>query len=615
MPPVLRRNDEASTLELDLSGARGGEFKDALAKIKEIPGRRYDGQRKIWSVPLNPDVAHRVVATIDGLKTPDGLVDWIREERTKKVDELTTPLPADAKLMLPWANKRMSWQPEVINDEPFDGLLEYQRAAVDKMVTERKVILADDMGLGKTAEAMAAIEEAYLRDEVTSRDGTVDAGPKLVICPKSVMGSWERQLKLFLGPDTKVTLLTQTTPAARHKALVQGVEEDAWVIVNWEQITIQKTKKRTRNGGSRTVKHLKDTLLETAPWFAIIADEAHKAKNYQALRTQGLWRLQAPIMFALTGTPVQNSPDELWPLLRWLWPEQYNSNGKGTAYWSFYHMYVDAWEDPYGHKVIIGVKNPDALRFEIKDRLIRRTIGQVRSTPGRRRIYLPLEMGKYQRDLYDSAESEMWVEIEKAAAEGDKIAQEALGNPLVLIKNGAVRTLRLRQVLETPALLGGDDHSIILDDLCERVWDTRPNQWIVFTAFKATGEAIEDRLSKLNVGLWNGDVNQEARTELENRFQCGDIDVLVGTIDSMREGVTLTAAHLEYFVSRAWVPDWNEQAEARAADRLGQQNKTMIYVPQVTRSVATSHVDPANRKKEGIVRTILKKDHIEEERG
>jgi SNF2 family DNA or RNA helicase len=612
VPPFLRKNEEANSLELDLSGARGPEFHDALAKIREIPGRRFDFETKIWSVELKPDVADRILRTIRP-GCDDELRTWVRDSKLKQIEDLTTPLPPDAKLLLPWSNKRMPWQPEVVNDEPFNGLLDYQRAAVDKMVRLKRVILADDMGLGKTIQAIAAIEESKLR----APDGVGYDGPKLIVCPKSVIGSWQRELHRWLGPDVKVQAITGTTAKAKRNQLLKGIEDNAWIITNWEQIQIEKIRKPTNNGGVRTIRQIKEQLYETTPWSAVVADEVHRAKNPKAKRTEGLWRIQAPVMYGLTGTPVQNAPDELWSLLRWLWPHQYNQhqtaqNKNPTAYGTFYNTYVEAWEDDWGRQMVIGVKNPDQLRFELRERLIRRTIGQVRSVPGRRRIPIPLEMGKRQRDIYIDAETQMWLTIAADAEEGDTEAQRMLKDTTYLIKNGASRVVRLRQILESPAVLGGPDESVILDDLVERFLDSRPAPWLVFSAFKPTTDIIQDRLGKFNVETYTGDTPGEERTELEDRFQAGDIDLLVGTIDAMREGITLTYGHLQYWCSRAWVPGWNEQGEMRQADRLGQQNKTMIYIPQVKDSVAVSHVKPANELKENIVRTVIRKDAIEE---
>jgi hypothetical protein len=54
-----------------------------------------------------------------------------------------------------------------------------------------------------------------------------------------------------------------------------------------------------------------------------------------------------------------NTPDELWSILHWLFPDEY------TSFWDFYETYVDYTEGYFG-KVITGVRNPDALRFELR---------------------------------------------------------------------------------------------------------------------------------------------------------------------------------------------------------------------------------------------------------
>lgn len=622
MPPVLTRNGDA--LELALAGCRGTEFEDAKDKIKEVPGRRFDFERKVWIVPAEPAVAERVLKTI----RPDcdqELIDWVRESRTSSEESLTTPLPDNGKLLIPWANKRMPWQPEEVNDEPFDGLLPYQRAAVDAMATWGRAILADDMGLGKTMEAISAVEEWRLRN-----DG-ID-GPKLVVCPNSVKGSWARELSRWLE-NPIVRIIDGNSPAARRKQLTAAVRDNAWIIVNWEQLRVQKKKIKLPNGGRKTITVMKEPLFEQTPWLAVIADEVHRAKNRKAQQTMGLWRVKSSftLEFGLTGTPLQNSPDELWSILRWLWPEEYGRSTPAsankpahprTAYWAFYEDYVEYWEDHFGKKVITGVKNPDALRFALKDKLIRRTAG-ILGLKGRKRIFFPIKLNPKQQKLYDEAVKAMWLEVRKEAEEGSETAQEFLdalerGAPayeLYRIPNGAARMVRQQQIIENPAILGGDDDSALMDDFEERFEDSRPAQWVVFCKYKPSCDLLANRLRQKHgaeVGVYYGDTSTADRTKMEDAFQRGEIDVIVGTVAAMKEGITLTASHLQYFLSRDFVPDVNEQCESRC-DRLGQQELVRIYIPMAVGTVAESRVLPINRLKESIVRTVIPKDEIEQE--
>jgi SNF2 family DNA or RNA helicase len=616
MPAALVKNGD--TLELDLSNCRGSEFQDALTKIKDVPGRRFDGDRKLWLLQAEPSTAERVLSTVQPTADPS-LLEWVRAARMQESQELSSPLPDDADLLLPWARERLPWQPAKVNDEPFNGLFDYQRAAVDVMATNARALLADDMGLGKTIQTIAAVEEAKLRDP------DLKDGPKLVIAPNSVKGAWARELDRWLESPA-YQIIDATSLKARHNQLERAIKDNAWCIVNWEQIRIKQETVKLRNGGTKKVKVMREELFEVTPWMAAIADEIHRAKNRKSQTAQGLWRIQAPIMYGLSGTPLMNTPDELWSPLRWLWPNDYHERGSAhnpgaRAYWSFYEQYVDYYEAFFsGHasKVITGVKNPDALRFELKGRLIRRT--SEGRTPGRKRVYFDVTLNPKQRKLYDEAVTQLWIEVEQQAAEGDqsaiKFAEGALnGVDLVKLPNGAARTVRLRQIIETPFTLGGDDDSAVLDDCVDRIMDSRPKQWVVFCEFKPTCVALVARLQKagLNAALYNGDVAPAVRTQLEDEFQRAELDVIVGTIAAMKEGITLTAANMQYWVSRDWVPDNNEQGEARC-DRTGQQQRVTILIPQAENTVAVSKIEPTNRLKERIVRTVLPKAPIQEER-
>jgi len=621
MPPVLTKHDDH--LALDLSDCRGMEFQDAREKVRVIPGRNFDWDNKLWLVPADPQLAERVLKTIRP-KCDQSLLDWIIASKANFEESLTTPLPDDADdLLLSWAYKRAPWQPEEVNENKVVGLLNYQRAAVRIMAERQRAILADDMGLGKTIQAIATVEEYSLRN------GQID-GPKLIIAPASVMGGWARELHRWLE-DPNVVLLPGSMPAVkRQERLEEAIEANAWIIVNWEQLRIEKVreKKPMRNGGTRTVVKtvMKQPLFEETEWLAVIADEVHRAKNHKAAQSQGLWRVQGKVMLGATGTAIMNSPDELWSPLRWLWPGEYHEQGakkNAIAYWRFYTDYVDYWEDHYGKKNVTGVKNPDALRFVLRDKLIRRT-ASILGLKGRKRIYYGLPLTKQQQKIYDEAETAMWLAVQEDVAAGNKEAIEfatraaegADAATLWRLPNGAARMVRLQQIIENAALLGGGDHSAIMDDFEEKVLDSRPEPWVFFFKFKESCNIFAERLRSkhgLTVGVYHGDVTPAKRTQLEDDFQAGNIDVMVGTIDAMKEGITLTRSHLMGFGTRDFVPDKNEQCESRE-DRLGQHTLVRIYIPQTENTVATDKVEPINKLKEQIVRTVLPKHEIKEVR-
>lgn len=587
----MTREDEA--LVLNLAGARGAAFGDTLEKIRAIPGRRFDGDRKVWTVAATVTNAERLLHSIDDLVVAPDLREWIKLSRVKESADLTTKMPDDADLKLLWAS----------------ALYPYQRAMIDRAAKVQRLIIADDMGLGKTVQALGTVREYQARQNVS-----VD-GPKLVVCPNSVKGVWAREIELWLGTNEPYQIVDAPSPAKRGQQLDDIIAANGWAIVNWEQLRTKKETLKLKNGGTKTVEFMKQPIFEDTEWFAAIADEAHRAKSRKAAQTRGLWRVQATIQLGLTGTPLMNTPDELWAILRWLWPQDYHERGRAfsktaRSYWAFYEEYVDYTEGFWG-KEINGVKNPDALRFELKDRLARRTKGEVLSLPSKTRVIVPVDMPAAQRKLYDKAAKEIWLEIAK-----DEKLKDASFARVITIPNGAARMVRLQQILEHPRLLdaAAADASGKLDACEEMILDNAQESHVVYTKFVETANIFAERLRSkdLKVGVYTGEVQAKHRTVMEEDFQNGDLDVIVGTIEALKEGITLTAARTEHFLTRSWVPAVNEQAEDRC-HRVGQHHPVTIYIYEVPGSVDDGNVRPTNIRKERIVSTVLPKDHINQE--
>lgn len=631
-------------LELTFDSYR--DFQPVADMVKAVPGRRFDGERKLWAFPDDPTVAERLMVTIKPDMDP-ALIDWMKRVKVERQKELLTPLPDDADIQVPWARARVPWQPEKVGrpgeEVPFNGLLSHQRVFVDLAAEKKRVLLADDMGLGKCAQSLSAVMEFFLRQSeiVGAVDMPLDAfesaadmvawadvqdGPKLIIAPSTVKGTWGRELRLWLGQGIPHQVVDGTTFKARHNQLSEAIKGNAWAVVNWEQLRVKnetqtkKTKIYDPMTGEvlriaevkKSVEVMREPLFEKTAWITAIADEAHRAKNRKSLQTKGLWRVDAQMKMALTGTPLMNSPDELWPILKWLFPKEY------TSYWRFFDQYVDYYEGQFG-KIITGVKNSDALRFELKDRLVRRTKDEVLDLPEKVRQYIPVTLGPKQRKLYEEAERQMWFEVEQAIKEGDQsaidFAKAAMENPngIYQVMNGAARTVRLRQILSSPALLGGEDDSAKLDSVENIIVDAQPKQMVVWTEFVGTTHLMVNRLEKhgIKAVAFTGELSPEQRTRIENDFQNGDIDVIIGTIAAMKEGITLTASNEQDWIERSWTPAVNEQGEDRE-HRIGQRHPVTIRIHEAEGTIDTQNVAVRNAIKEMIVSAVVKKDDVEE---
>lgn len=564
MPAKLTQHDE-DTIRVSISGPKP-EFNDLLSKVKTITGRRWNPEAKVWELPNEIDTLIHAVnmmrPELDAL-----LQHRVRDAQHEVAEDLTTLLAEDAELLSPVGER----------------LYPYQRAGVDYLAEHPHSILGDDMGLGKTVQALVACDEHFRRNGGDPGEGV------LIICPNSLKGTWAREIEQWLQPegDPSYQIIDGKNPAARR----QQLEDHApFVIVNWEKLRLMPE-------------------LAQRKWYAVIADEAHRAKNRKAQQTQALWNLRAPIQLALSGTPIMNSPDELWPVLKWLYPKTY------TSYWRFFYEYVDSYEVDYGgrrSKVVTGVRNPDKLRFELKDKLVRRTKRDVLDLPEKTRTVIPVELRPQQRKLYREAEKELFIEIERAL--GDDPSEELRAavesgdaqTLQYLIEDGAARVTRLRQIASSPALLGGEDESAKYDAVQEIVGDAPHKQFVIFCWFKGAANQIAERLTKQGrkAEAMTGDTPDELRTDLVRRFQAGLVTDLICTISTGGVGLTLTAADTCIFVERDWTPAVNEQAEDRL-HRIGQRSAVTVLVLEATDTVDTGKIAPKNRLKELIVGSII----------
>ena len=168
-------------------------------------------------------------------------------------------------------------------------LLPYQPEAVDRMVSRKKMLVAYEMGLGKTVITIAAIER--LRDS-----GDIN-GPGIVIALSSLKYQWKASIEAF---STSSALVIDGTKIQRQRQYERAHEYD-YVILNYETIV---------NDWS----YIKSLSTEF-----IVADEATAIKSFKAKRSKAVKKLNSPIKFALTGTPLENGrPEELFSILQFV---------------------------------------------------------------------------------------------------------------------------------------------------------------------------------------------------------------------------------------------------------------------------------------------------------
>lgn len=187
----------------------------------------------------------------------------------------------------------------------------YQEEAVDRAVERGSLLIAYTMGLGKTLVALATIEELIAAGEVRQ---------SLLVVPAGLKWQWaesiakftdirSRRVQLRKGvyiwvPEESGCVVVDGTPDKRKRAYQQAIaERPEFIIVSYEQV---------RND-FRWIRKLKPDC--------IVLDEASAIKGFTAKRTKLAKRLDAPFRYALTGTPVENRPEELYSIMEWVDPK------------------------------------------------------------------------------------------------------------------------------------------------------------------------------------------------------------------------------------------------------------------------------------------------------
>jgi superfamily II DNA or RNA helicase len=464
-----------------------------------------------------------------------------------------------------------------------------------------------------TLQSITAVEEYHWR-RVSEAQGGIDLnaevgedtyrnGPVLVICPNTIRDNWKREIEdgpnpeLFdrsLWPELKATVIDGRTPAKRKEQAQEAIKRNDYLVVNWEKLR-------------------RMPELQKVEWAGIIADEAHRAKNRKSKQSEALRKLKAPVKISATGTPIMNSPDELWPLLNWIDRKTYSS------YWRFFNMYVESYEGYRGSKVITGVRNADKLRFELKDKLIRRTKKQVLDDfPDKLpEQVIEVEMLPKQKKAYVAAQNEFLLNVEEAMRDpevsNDKkrsiLAALQTGDIEYIgreVDNAAARMSFMRQIATSPALMVDDngepfeDISSKLDAVVEKIGDHPGKPFVVACWHKRAAEVLAERLSKqlkINVAFLHGDVHPDERAKHVQEFQDGKLDVLIGTIAVAGVGITLTRADTIIFIEEDWVPANNRQMEDRIY-RVGQKNDVTVIKYRSKDTVDTLDIAPANRLKQ-----------------
>jgi superfamily II DNA or RNA helicase len=403
-------------------------------------------------------------------------------------------------------------------------LREYQHSGFDWMVFLSKRglggVLADDMGLGKTVQSLAF---------VLHRHGE-DPGLHLVIAPRSVVDNWADEcVKFTPGMPVHVHIGLDRVKTA-DKLPKKGLLLTSYNILQ------------------RDIK-----LLGSIEYSTVLLDEAHVIRNPEAKTTRAAMKIVAKRRMCLSGTPVQNCAEDLWPIFHFLMP---GFLGKRKT------LKETLQDDPEA----IG-----RLRDRVAPFVLRRLKREVATElPPKTEILLHAEMEESQRIFYNDL-----LEKERVGVM-DLLGSKGLERSRVSI---LAAITRLRQAACDPELVGGENVpsskiDLFLDLVDELI--AEGHRALVFSSFTKFLARIEAKLQERKYTYQYLDGRTRDRSAKVKAFQTGSDPLFLISLKAGGVGLNLTAADYVIILD----PWWNPAAEDQAADRayrIGQDKPVMVY--------------------------------------
>lgn len=435
------------------------------------------------------------------------------------------------------------------------------------------------MGVGKTAEGIGL--DLDLRETYGQPGAHVRT---LIICTKNGIDVWRRHLRAFGITDNRVLAIDPKNRAPFEKELANGAKKYDYYICHWDVLAKLEDINRP--------KHI--------IWDHVIADEAQLAKNRTSARTRELKKIKCHVKTALSGTPADDKPQDLWSILNWLYPKLYSS------YWKFFNKYIE-WNDYSGFRTITGVKNIDQLQSEIEPFYMRRTLHDVRDDmPEKIPTTIEVSLSAKQRKMYEEMQE---FHIARLGEDEDELVAPIAIAVLQRLQQMALGTVELDWTeFDEGRALGPTvnicEPSSKLDAVFDIIEINEEESFVVFTNFKDVANMVEARCKarKIPVSKITGDITKsELRDQAVSDFQAGKTRVFVGTIGAAGTTITLNRAHTAIFVDRNWNPSKNEQAE----DRIFRIDNDRDPI-QIIDIVARDTVDESRNEKIGKKASWLK---------
>lgn len=414
--------------------------------------------------------------------------------------------------------------------EPFP----YQYEGIAWLFTQKSALLADEMGLGKTMQTITSIR-------MMLRGGHVRR--ILLVAPKPLIPNWQREFKTWAE---EIPLTTLEGDGARRKMLWR-LSSVPVLLVNYELM----------------VRDLQDCPEELLPNFdLVVLDEAQRIKNRESRTSEVARTIPRKRSWAITGTPIENRPEEMASLFEFM-------------------------------NVIPERSNPDLrqLKSLAEEYVLRRTKDLVmKDMPPRLDRDEILELSAAQKYTYEVAEKDGVIQLNEM---GDDIT----------IHNVFELVMRLKQITNFDPMTGDSCKFERLEAEMEEI-SASGKKAILFSQWTKTIDWLKPKLERFGPLVYHGGIPMPKREPILKQFkEDPNSHIILMSYATGAVGLNLQFAGYVFLYDRWWNPAVEDQAVNRA-HRIGVKNP-VIVTRYICKDTIEERIDLVLRQKRQLFQEIL----------